>query len=200
MRRSLKIFTSALALTTTVGLIAACGSDSNDSSSSSSTAAASTEADTTAAPAPEQAPAPKVGTPGSAGIPAIKGGGTDTETEATIEAGTGTPSADLLIADIKVGTGEVAALSDSVDVRYTGALYTDGTVFDSSWKNGKDPVNFPLSGVVPGFAKGIEGMKVGGRREIVIPPNLGYGAQANGPIPASSTLVFVVDLVKLTKG
>ena len=58
-------------------------------------------------------------------------------------------------------------------------------------------MDFPLSGVVPGFAQGIVGMKIGGRREIVIPPSLGYGAQGSGPIGPNETLVFVVDLVKI---
>ena len=78
---------------------------------------------------------------------------------------------------------------------YVGVDYTNGKVFDDSpWKSGQ-PVPFPLSGVVPGFAQGIEGMKVGGRREIVIPPALGYGADGNPPaVGPNETLVFVVDL------
>ena len=81
-----------------------------------------------------------------------------------------------------------------MNVRYVGALY-DGTPFDSSWSRGDAPISFPLNQVVPGFAQGIQGMAAGGRRVIVIPPALGYGDQAQGPIPAGSTLVFVVDLV-----
>jgi FKBP-type peptidyl-prolyl cis-trans isomerase len=84
--------------------------------------------------------------------------------------------------------------TDTVAVQYSGTLYSDGTLFDSSWSRG-EPVSFPLDRVVPGFAQGIEGMQVGGRRVIVIPPDLGYGAETKGPIPGGSTLVFVVDLV-----
>jgi peptidylprolyl isomerase len=82
-----------------------------------------------------------------------------------------------------------------VTIRYTGALYSTGQVFDASpWTN-NEPAVFPLNQVVPGFAQGIDGMKVGGRRELVIPPAMGYGSRAQGPIPANSTLVFVVDLL-----
>ncbi len=95
-----------------------------------------------------------------------------------------------------VGTGAAASAQSTVSVQYVGALWTTGEEFDSSWKRGQ-AVDFPLSGVIPGFQQGIVGMKIGGRREIVIPPNLGYGASAQGPIPGGSTLVFVVDLVGL---
>ncbi len=78
-----------------------------------------------------------------------------------------------------------------------GANYTDGKDFDSSWSRGQ-PASFPLNGVVPGFAQGIVGMKVGGRREIVIPPALGYGAMGQAPAVApNETLVFVVDLLAI---
>ncbi|WP_312859157.1 FKBP-type peptidyl-prolyl cis-trans isomerase [Pseudonocardia xinjiangensis] len=99
--------------------------------------------------------------------------------------------------DIVIGTGKKAVPTDTVDVQYSGTLYSDGSLFDSSWQRG-EPASFPLDGVVPGFAQGIEGMQVGGRRVIVIPPDLGYGNRANGPIPAGSTLVFVVDLVGIS--
>jgi FKBP-type peptidyl-prolyl cis-trans isomerase len=94
-----------------------------------------------------------------------------------------------------VGTCPTARPTDTVNVRYVGALY-GGTPFDSSWSRGDTPISFPLNQeVVPGFAQGIEGMAPGGRRVIVIPPALGYGEQTQGPIPGGSTLVFVVDLV-----
>ena len=128
-------------------------------------------------------------------VPLLSGPVGDLTQPVTVEAGTGTAPDTLLVADIVEGTGPVAAESDTVDVRYTGAFYSDGSVFDSSWQRGPDPTTFPLSGVVPGFAGGIVGMSVGGRREIVIPPALGYGDQDRGPIPGGSTLVFVVDLV-----
>ncbi len=132
------------------------------------------------------------------GIPALTGDPTDTSTEATISAGGGTPPDGLRTVDIVAGTGATAAQSSTVDVRYTGALYSDGTVFDASWKGGDEPISFPLSGVVPGFAQGIVGMQEGGRREIVIPPALGYGAAGNGPVPGGATIVFVVDLVTVS--
>ena len=98
--------------------------------------------------------------------------------------------------DLVVGKGKAARLTDTVTVHYVGTLFADGSVFDSSWEAG-EPVAFPLNGVVPGFAQGIEGMKIGGRRQIIIPAELGYGP-ANVPgIPPNSTLVFIVDLKKI---
>lgn len=110
-----------------------------------------------------------------------------------------TDPTELQYKDLVVGKGKAASPSSSVTVQYTGVLYKKGTQFDSSWTNGQ-PATFSLSGVVPGFTQGIGGnakvppMKVGGRRIMILPPSLGYGAQANGSIPANSTLVFVVDL------
>ncbi len=104
--------------------------------------------------------------------------------------------------DLVVGKGRAATPASSVTVQYTGVLYKKGTQFDSSWTRGQ-PAQFSLNQVVKGFTQGIGGttgvppMKVGGRRIIIMPASLGYGAQANGPIPANSSLVFVVDLTKV---
>ncbi|WP_322779469.1 FKBP-type peptidyl-prolyl cis-trans isomerase [Frankia sp. Cas4] len=132
----------------------------------------------------------------SAGLPAVTGA-TDLKAKPTIAAGSGTPAATLVTRDLVVGTGAAASAQSTVSVQYVGTLWTTGDEFDSSWSRGQAAI-FPLNGVIPGFQQGIAGMKIGGRREIVIPPSLGYGATAQGPIPASSTLVFVVDLVGLT--
>jgi peptidylprolyl isomerase len=113
-----------------------------------------------------------------------------------------TPPADLVIKDIKKGTGKTAKAGDTVSVQYVGSLYHNNEVFDNSWDKGQ-PFSFPLGQgqVIQGWDKGVEGMKVGGRRELVIPPDLGYGAQGAPPtIPAGATLVFVVDLEKVEKG
>ncbi|GAA1460411.1 FKBP-type peptidyl-prolyl cis-trans isomerase [Williamsia maris] len=203
MRRSLKISSSVLALCVAVSVAAACGdSDSSDASSSSAATTTTAAADTTDTAAAETttpaAAPPSSGTSGSAGIPAITANGTDLTKEPTIAAGGATPPTGLAIADLVAGEGKTAVASDTVNVRYTGVLYSDGSKFDASWKAGSEPVEFPLSGVVPGFAEGIVGMKIGGRREIVIPPALGYGDETSGPIPGGSTLVFVVDLVSIS--
>lgn len=96
--------------------------------------------------------------------------------------------------DEVVGTGAEATAASTVSVRYTGTL-TDGTVFDSTDKHGGQPVEFPLSSVIAGWQQGIPGMKVGGKRKLIIPPDLGYGAQGTAGIPPNSTLIFEIELV-----
>ena len=101
--------------------------------------------------------------------------------------------------DIVCGTGAQADDGSAVEVKYVGVLYTNGQEFDSSWKSGS---TFPFTvgtGVIPGFSKGVTGMKVGGRREIIIPAKDGYGAQGQPPsIPGGATLIFVIDLVSVS--
>ena len=135
--------------------------------------------------------------PAGAGSPPAVANATDLKTAPVISAGTGSPPSALATSDLVVGTGTVAAQTSTVNVQYVGANYADGKVFDSSWSRGQ-PATFPLAQVVPGFAQGITGMKVGGRREIVIPPALGYGASGNGPVGPNETLVFVVDLLSVS--
>ncbi|HEY9416607.1 MAG TPA: FKBP-type peptidyl-prolyl cis-trans isomerase, partial [Pseudonocardia sp.] len=141
---------------------------------------------------------PQPGAPGAAvaGVPDLTGNPTDVTKQSQAKAGVGSPPANLVTKDIVVGQGTPATLANTVDVKYSGTLYADGKLFDSSWSRGDDPTSFPLDSVVPGFAQGIAGMKPGGRRVIVIPPAMGYGASDSGPIPGGSTLVFVVDLVQ----
>lgn len=108
------------------------------------------------------------------------------------------PPTKLLVKNLVVGTGGTATRDSTVVVRYVGVDYRTGKVFNSTWTSGQ-VATFSLSEVIPGFARGIEGMKVGGRREIVIPWTLGYGATGNPPVIApKETLVFVVDLVALS--
>jgi peptidylprolyl isomerase len=94
------------------------------------------------------------------------------------------------------GAGPEVQSGQSITVHYTGVLWNDGTVFDSSWTR-KSPANFVIGQgqVIPGWDKGLVGKKVGSRVLLVVPPADGYGAQANGQIPANSTLVFVVDIL-----
>jgi len=107
----------------------------------------------------------------------------------------GPPPTKLVEKDLIVGTGPAATASSTVTVQYVGVLYQNGKQFDASWNDGSgQPVSFPLSGVIKGWQEGIPGMRVGGRRELIIPPSLGYGAAAQSKIPANSTLVFVIDL------
>jgi FKBP-type peptidyl-prolyl cis-trans isomerase len=103
----------------------------------------------------------------------------------------------LVIEDIVVGTGATAAGGDVVTVNYVGTL-TNGTKFDSSYDSGQ-PYTFRIGAgqVIAGWDQGLPGMKVGGKRRLTIPPSLGYGNQAVGPIPANSTLVFEIELVSI---
>ncbi len=104
----------------------------------------------------------------------------------------------LTVKDQVEGTGPAAKAGDTITVNYVGAL-PDGTVFDASAKRG-EPFSFTLGGhqVIAGWDEGLVGMKVGGKRLLIIPPDKGYGAQgAGGAIPPNATLIFQVELVKI---
>jgi peptidylprolyl isomerase len=114
----------------------------------------------------------------------------------------GPAPARLVTKDLISGSGRPAATGSNVTVNYVGVLYKNGKEFDSSWKTGK-PASFALTsgpgGVISGWVQGIPGMRVGGRRELIIPPSLGYGKAGSPPtIPPNSTLVFVVDLLSVS--
>jgi peptidylprolyl isomerase len=150
-------------------LVAGCGSDS---SSSSSTAAETT--------AEEQAPE----------------AASEAKTKPEVAVPKGAPPKKLVIKDLEEGSGPAAKAGDEVTVQYVGVDYKTGKQFDASWDRG-EPFPFVLGtgGVIAGWDQGIEGMKAGGRRELIIPPNLAYGSQEVGEIAPNSTLVFVVDLL-----
>lgn len=101
--------------------------------------------------------------------------------------------------DLVVGTGEEAKTGDRVVVHYTGR-FVDGTIFDSSLTR-NEPFQFVLGAgqVIQGWDVGLVGMKVGGKRVLSIPPELGYGANDYGPIPGGSTLIFEVELLKVER-
>lgn len=102
---------------------------------------------------------------------------------------------ELKIEDIKVGTGEEAKPGDKVTVNYLGT-FTDGRKFDSSYDR-KEPFEFTLGAhqVISGWDEGVKGMKVGGKRKLTVPPEMGYGSEDYGPIPGNSTLLFEVELL-----
>jgi peptidylprolyl isomerase len=148
-------------------VITGCGSD--DSSSTSSTGEQATT---------EKAAAPKK------------------KTKPQVKTQQGAPPKKLVANDLEEGSGAAAKAGDEVTVQYAGVNYKSGKEFDASWDRG-EPFTFALGSgmVIPGWEEGIEGMKVGGRRELIIPPELGYGSAGSPPaIPPNETLVFVVDL------
>ena len=109
----------------------------------------------------------------------------------------GEPPAELLIDDLVVGEGDEATIGKRVIVHYVGVAWSNGREFDASWNRG-DTFDFRLGAreVIEGWDRGVKGMKVGGRRRLTIPPDLGYGSRgAGGVIKGGETLVFVVDLV-----
>jgi len=109
----------------------------------------------------------------------------------------GPPPTELQIEDIEPGTGPAAKAGSPISVNYVGVSYSNGEEFDSSFNTGM-PFDFQLGAgmVIPGWDQGLEGMKVGGRRQLVIPPELAYGPQGSPPvIGPNETLVFVIDLL-----
>jgi peptidylprolyl isomerase len=165
----------ALTLTAALAIAAAgCGSSSDNTSSTSTPA----DTGTTQAQAPATAtprPKPKVQVP------------------------KGKPPKKLVVKDLIKGTGPAAKPGDPVTVNYIGVNYADGKPFDNSYDRGQ-PFPFQLGGgqVISGWDNGLVGMKVGGRRMLIIPPSQGYGARGQPPvIKPNETLVFVVDLLSI---
>jgi peptidylprolyl isomerase len=111
----------------------------------------------------------------------------------------GAPPAELVVDDLVVGDGDEAAAGRHVNVHYVGVAWSDGKQFDASWDR-NEPFSFRLGAgeVISGWDQGVAGMKVGGRRQLTIPPDLGYGSRgAGGVIKGGETLIFVVDLLGL---
>jgi peptidylprolyl isomerase len=109
----------------------------------------------------------------------------------------GEPPAELQVTDIREGDGAVAKPGDTVSVHYVGVAFSTGEEFDSSWDRGA-PLQFRLGAgqVITGWDQGVAGMKVGGRRQLIIPPDLAYGDRGAGnAIRPGETLIFVCDLV-----
>ena len=120
-------------------------------------------------------------------------------TKPVVKSPKGKPPRTLVTKDLIKGTGKVAKEGSTITVNYVGVLYSNGKEFDSSWKRSQT-FSTPLSSgsVIPGWVKGIAGMKVGGRRELIIPPSLAYGSSGQSGIPPNSTLIFVVDLLSVS--
>ena len=175
-----------LALLASVLALAACGDD-EESKSDPSTAAPSAPAEAPPAPTETQAEEPEGGDP------------KDLENKPRVDIPKGDPPTKLVKQDIVKGKGKAAKTGDQVEMQYVGVLYEGGTEFDASWNTGQ-PFPFELGGgqVIKGWDQGIVGMKEGGRRKLIIPPDLAYGPDGQPPtIPPEATLVFVVDLVSI---
>jgi peptidylprolyl isomerase len=116
------------------------------------------------------------------------------KTKPEVEFFEGPEPTDLVIIDIEEGTGAEAKPGDTVDVHYLGVDFESGEEFDSSWSRGQS-INFPLGSLIAGWQKGIPGMKVGGRRQLICPPELAYGPAGGGHRLSGRTLTFVIDLL-----
>jgi peptidylprolyl isomerase len=114
----------------------------------------------------------------------------------------GDPPTALQVRDVVQGNGKPAEAGNTISVQYVGVSWSSGQEFDSTWSRGKQPFQFKLAGgtVIPGWDQGLIGMRQGGRRELVVPPNLAYGPQGQPPsIAPNETLIFVIDLQKVKK-
>lgn len=114
-------------------------------------------------------------------------------TKPEIEFPDGPAPTELQIVDVVEGSGDEALASSTVDVHYLGVEYDSGEEFDSSWSRGES-INFPLRALIQGWQVGIPGMKVGGRRKLIVPPAQAYGTSGGHPL-SGKTLIFIIDLL-----
>lgn len=162
-------------------LVVGCGDDSDDSTTAADSAATATES-TETTEATETAPSGK--------------SAEQTKTKPVVKPPQGPPPKQLEKKDLVVGTGAEARPGDEVTVQYVGVNYATGTEFDSSWsRNEPFPFLLGAGSVIKGWDEGVVGMKVGGRRELIIPPDLAYGPEGTTGIEPNATLVFVIDLL-----
>ncbi len=178
-RHLLLTLLAALALSLT-----ACGDDDeNTESAATGTQSSETETESPAAATPPEEIS------------------TNLEEKPVIAQPSGEPPTELQKEDVVKGKGTTAKDGDNVTVQYVGVNWSNGAEFDASWNRGQ-PFTFTLGAqqVIPGWDQGVAGMKEGGRRKLVIPPDLGYGPAGQGSIPPNETLVFVVDLEKVERG
>jgi peptidylprolyl isomerase len=136
----------------------------------------------------------KVSDTASQGLPAVTANAGEAP---TITAPTGAAPTTLQTQDIIVGTGTEVVATSTLTVHYTLMTWSNGKIVESSW-NGGQPATFPLAGVIAGWQQGLPGTKVGGRRLLVIPADLGYGPNGSGPIGPNETLIFVVDIIAVS--
>jgi peptidylprolyl isomerase len=189
--KKISILAALAAMAVSIG---ACGNSAKESDADkfARTAEQQAKTQTTAAETTATAPTATKTTPSS--------GERDIGTKPKIPKASGAAPTSLKVEDLIAGTGVPAKSGDKISVRYVGVLFDNNKEFDSSWKRGKAPFELTLGqgSVIQGWDQGLLGMKVGGRRRLTIPPDLGYGAQGQPPtIPANSTLVFDVDLTKI---
>jgi peptidylprolyl isomerase len=189
-----RVWMLALVAASALGLTG-CGSSSPSASTKATTA-------TTAGAKPPSTAPPTTSAGGAATIAAIptqdlSPAGTAGKAP-TVIVPSGAPPTQLESADLIVGTGPAATAGEMVTVQYVLATYSARKVIQSSWTGQAFQFTLGAGQVIPGWDKGVPGMRVGGRRELIIPPSLGYGSQSPGAgIAANDTLVFVIDLQKI---
>ena len=192
MTRVRPFLPAVLALVAAALLAAGCGDDDSGSATTATTETQATTPTTPTAPAEPEPPRARKVEPSA--------GEADIDSKPKVPRGKGDPPEELVVQDLIVGDGKRARGGDTVSVRYVGVLFENGKEFDSSWKNGgRQTFQFPLGGgqVIPGWDQGILGMREGGRRKLIIPSELAYGAQGFPPdIPPNAALIFDVDLVE----
>jgi peptidylprolyl isomerase len=173
----MRALASILALCAALAIAGCGGSDDSTAESTETTQASTVESTESTAPAKKAKPEAN-------------------KTKPKVTVPNGPPPKQLEIKEIEEGSGATAKAGDTVSVQYVGVGYESGEEFDASW--GREPFTFQLGAgmVIPGWDQGVEGMKVGGRRELIIPPELAYGATGSPPaIGPNETLIFVIDLL-----
>ena len=182
MRAKLTVLILALVMG---GGVAACGEDDEPASETAATPTATATPTETAS---------------AAGIEAlVQGTPKKTDAKPTVPAPKGDPPTELVVRDIVKGKGPKAKAGDTLTMQYVGTAWSNGQQFDASWDTGQ-PLPFQLGAgmVIPGWDEGMVGMQKGGRRLLVIPPDMAYGPTGSGPIGPNETLIFVVDLLNIS--
>lgn len=186
--------TSAALCIASVSLLAVASCSSGSSSSTSSAPAGGDYASSNCATI--AAPSPDANTPAGTPVNGVIVTGAAAAAP-TVSIAAAAPAATTLIStDLIPGTGAVVAKGATVTANYCGVGLTSRTIFDSSWARGGQPISFPLDQVIKGWTDGLPGMKVGGRRLLIIPGDMAYGANPppGSGIAPNETLVFVVDM------